>query len=338
MTTCPSCHTPDTTGATFCGGCGQRLGSPSPRTLPSLADAPRTFVVGRDPSCDYILDRPSVSGRHCQLRFLGTQLEVTDLGSSNGTFVGHDKRRVAAPVVIAYGEPVFLGSFELTVADVARAVGVVWSAQPMQSVSRTVLEVPTAPVYAPPQAGAVWQSPPPAAPPVRYAAQPMMRSHPPKKPNGVVRQVIGVLVLVILLGWVGLSLVAGRNPLALLAGAVRGPQVVVDETMSLDEGEAKLFSISSPSTVNVHIEVSASPEAVDVMLMNDNDVERYKAANGNLFGGQYSFRQGLSSQGVTAFDQSDTLPEGKWTFVVQRPRVSALVTDKTDATVKITVQ
>lgn len=45
------------------------------------------IVVGRDPDCDVRISSGLVSGRHCELRFDGTNWRVIDLGSKNGTQV-----------------------------------------------------------------------------------------------------------------------------------------------------------------------------------------------------------------------------------------------------------
>ena len=46
-----------------------------------------SFVVGRDASCDYVVDHPFVSSRHCTIRMVGGCLTVTDCGSTNAIFV-----------------------------------------------------------------------------------------------------------------------------------------------------------------------------------------------------------------------------------------------------------
>jgi eukaryotic-like serine/threonine-protein kinase len=51
------------------------------RTIPILSNR---FVIGRDKQCDLQLALPGVSGRHCELRLVGRDWRVTDLGSKNG--------------------------------------------------------------------------------------------------------------------------------------------------------------------------------------------------------------------------------------------------------------
>ncbi|WP_437719866.1 sigma 54-interacting transcriptional regulator [Sorangium sp. So ce861] len=52
-------------------------------------------VVGRDPSCDVVVDDPEVSSTHCELRAEGPGVLVRDLGSKNGTFVSTVRIREA---------------------------------------------------------------------------------------------------------------------------------------------------------------------------------------------------------------------------------------------------
>lgn len=46
-----------------------------------------TFVVGRAPGCDVVLDDPDVSRRHVEISVSGYGLTVRDLGTANGTTV-----------------------------------------------------------------------------------------------------------------------------------------------------------------------------------------------------------------------------------------------------------
>ncbi len=54
--------------------------------LDALATGTST-VIGRAPSCDFVICHKSVSRRHAMLARDGERMIVTDLGSTNGTFV-----------------------------------------------------------------------------------------------------------------------------------------------------------------------------------------------------------------------------------------------------------
>jgi ABC-type multidrug transport system ATPase subunit/ABC-type multidrug transport system permease subunit len=73
-----------------------------------------TMVFGRDPSADRVLDYPMVSWRHMQLRRVGGDMLVEDLGSTNGTYV--NGVRIAGPVRVRPGDVVGLGSYTFTIA------------------------------------------------------------------------------------------------------------------------------------------------------------------------------------------------------------------------------
>jgi hypothetical protein len=45
------------------------------------------YSIGSDPTCDIILNDPTVSRRHCEIQFTPTGCLLRDLGSTNGTFV-----------------------------------------------------------------------------------------------------------------------------------------------------------------------------------------------------------------------------------------------------------
>lgn len=78
----------------------------------------RTWIIGRDPSCELTLNEPSVSRRHAELRAEeGGRFEITDLGSSNGTWLraGGEWRRITEPTSIGPEDPLRLGTMETTV-------------------------------------------------------------------------------------------------------------------------------------------------------------------------------------------------------------------------------
>ena len=69
------------------------------------------IVVGRDPEADIIIDNPSVSRRHAQLRQEGDDWVVEDLGSSNGTFLRGQKLDRAQ--LIRVGDEIGFGKFSI---------------------------------------------------------------------------------------------------------------------------------------------------------------------------------------------------------------------------------
>lgn len=73
------------------------FGNGEKKTLPLYA-LPDQLVVGRGTAADWQLDDPSLSRKHCQLRWNGRELTVEDLGSANGTRVGARSAQRATPV------------------------------------------------------------------------------------------------------------------------------------------------------------------------------------------------------------------------------------------------
>ncbi len=49
------------------------------------------LIIGRDAGCQIVIDHPSVSSRHARVKQNDKGLFLTDLGSTNGTFVNEDK-------------------------------------------------------------------------------------------------------------------------------------------------------------------------------------------------------------------------------------------------------
>lgn len=73
------------------------------------------FILGRDPSCDFPLDYPMVSLRHARLSVQSGTTTITDLGSSNGTFVNGS--RIWRSTVIRPGDVIALGSVWFVLSD-----------------------------------------------------------------------------------------------------------------------------------------------------------------------------------------------------------------------------
>src|SRR4051812_17966510 len=68
------------------------------------------MTIGRDPSADIVLSDQSISRKHAKVSKEGDQVKLTDLGSSNGSFVNDKKIEANASVLLAKEDMVKLGN------------------------------------------------------------------------------------------------------------------------------------------------------------------------------------------------------------------------------------
>ncbi len=69
------------------------------------------MTVGRTAPSELILEGSTVSRRHCKFERLGDRIIITDLGSTNGTFVEDD--RIDAPIALEDGARLTIGAYTL---------------------------------------------------------------------------------------------------------------------------------------------------------------------------------------------------------------------------------
>ena len=74
------------------------------RTVPIAGAA---LTIGRLAPCDLVLPGGEVSRQHCRVDVVGADARITDLGSTNGTFV--DGERVTEPVTLRPGATIHIG-------------------------------------------------------------------------------------------------------------------------------------------------------------------------------------------------------------------------------------
>jgi len=90
--------------------------APDPMTLVTVAlplDDRAALLIGRSRACDVVLGHPSVSRRHAELAHASDLWWVTDLGSTNGTWIrGHRVREA----VVARGDILGLGQVPVQLA------------------------------------------------------------------------------------------------------------------------------------------------------------------------------------------------------------------------------
>lgn len=121
------------------------------------------------------------------------------------------------------------------------------------------------------------------------------------------------------------------NPLT----AIRQPVTLVSQTVVLREGNAMGYGFSLNTQANVEVNISATPKPVNVMLMREEQWQRYRQVHGSLFGGRFEYVNRLSATNVTRFAESSDLPAGQWRIVVERPSEAILFGDDTSATVNV---
>ena len=81
--------------------------------LPPVRIEPGTAVaIGRHPSCEFSLRRSDVSRRHAQVRSDGDRFQLTDLGSTNGTFLNGEP--VEGEQALSPGDRIEIGSNTIT--------------------------------------------------------------------------------------------------------------------------------------------------------------------------------------------------------------------------------
>ena len=68
--------------------------------------------IGRNPDNDIVLENVAVSANHAKIDL--TAMTITDLSSTNGTFLG-DEKIVSAP--LSFGQPITIGKFRILVSE-----------------------------------------------------------------------------------------------------------------------------------------------------------------------------------------------------------------------------
>lgn len=189
-------------------------------------------VVGRDPSCDVVVNDTSVSRKHARLERWGGNWAVVDQRSANGTFL--DGKRVAETMLRA-GQELRFGAVAYRVeidedetgATVLMSMPAVSQATVMQPAvippRPAVPRPPTPPATPPPAARPAM--PPPGIPPVPHMAHPPEPVEKGKGPLFWSALAGGGLLLLALIGFgaiVGVSFYGSR-------GAVSGVEVDGDE-------------------------------------------------------------------------------------------------------------
>jgi pSer/pThr/pTyr-binding forkhead associated (FHA) protein len=81
------------------------------RTMQVYDFKQESIVIGREDGADVLIDNPSVSRRHAEIRLGEQGWVVEDLGSSNGTFIRGAK--INGPQTIGLGDEIGFGKFSI---------------------------------------------------------------------------------------------------------------------------------------------------------------------------------------------------------------------------------
>jgi hypothetical protein len=108
------------------------------RTMQVYDFKQESIIVGREEGADVVIDNPSVSRRHAEIRVGEQGWVVEDLGSSNGTFVRGVK--ISGPQPIGLGDEIGFGKFSIVFGKV---LGEGEHAPPGASTTRTRPVAPT---------------------------------------------------------------------------------------------------------------------------------------------------------------------------------------------------
>ncbi|MEX1248114.1 MAG: FHA domain-containing protein [Anaerolineales bacterium] len=79
----------------------------------SLRFTASEIIIGRHPSCEWMIADDTISARHARLAFHHDQWWLEDLGSRNGTFL--NEQALSSPVVLAEHDQVRCGQVGFTI-------------------------------------------------------------------------------------------------------------------------------------------------------------------------------------------------------------------------------
>ena len=89
--------------------------NPGEKTVNVPAAAPRSgknvWIFGRGADCDFIYSAPKVSRVHCKIEYIDSHYYLTDLNSTNGTYL--NGRRIERKERLFTGDIIGIGSEDI---------------------------------------------------------------------------------------------------------------------------------------------------------------------------------------------------------------------------------
>jgi len=105
---------------------GSRKAAPQAESVPALSlsstllgnQGAKTYtttevVIGRDPSCDFVLPHELVSARHGRFSYHQNQWWYEDLKSTNGSYL--ENLRIEEPIVVKDGDVIFCSEVDVSI-------------------------------------------------------------------------------------------------------------------------------------------------------------------------------------------------------------------------------
>jgi Uncharacterized conserved protein, contains FHA domain len=78
------------------------------------------FVIGRIKKCDYQIEDDSISKEHCRIFEIGGVYHITDMNSTNSTFVDGEEVPPQSPTILNNGSEIMLSTEKFTFIDPSR--------------------------------------------------------------------------------------------------------------------------------------------------------------------------------------------------------------------------
>lgn len=82
-----------------------------------LETSKSTVIVGRSPKNDLVITHDSISRQHCQIEFVKGVFYITDLGSSNGSFIDGQRLEPNARTPFISSQQLTLGKIECEISE-----------------------------------------------------------------------------------------------------------------------------------------------------------------------------------------------------------------------------
>ncbi len=106
-----------------------------------------SYIIGRDPGCNIVINDMTVSGRHAQLTINGRDARLFDLGSRNGTTVAGQRLQTGIAIPLPESAMVTFGTFSTTFTFSTGPVG--GTVQAPGQPSSALQAAPVSPGYSP---------------------------------------------------------------------------------------------------------------------------------------------------------------------------------------------